>query len=84
MLDTYLLRMGKVSVTTFCQSDFASDRLLLGLVSFPMVNKIAGVEDPPVTVEDQGVLSLVFFAVRLSVYAINGRQVPANHRAVCI
>ena len=84
MLDTYLLRMGKVSVATFCSSDFASDCLLLDLVSFPTVNKIAGVQDPLVTVEDQGVLTLVFFAVRLSVYAVNGQQVPASHRAVYI
>ena len=83
-IDTYLLRMGKASASTFCPSGFASDRLLLDLVSFSTVNKIAGVEDQSVTVEDQGVLTLVFFAVRLSVYAVNGRQVPASHRAVYI
>ena len=83
MLDTYLLRMGKVSVATFCPSDFASDRLLLDLVSFPTVNKIAGVEDQSVTVEDQGVLTLVFFAVRLSVYALRSQRPTGSSKSSC-
>ena len=84
MLDTYLLRMGNVSAMTWRPNDFASDNLLLDLVSFRTINKIAGVEYGSVPVEDQGVLALVLFAVMLSVYAVNGRQVPASHRAVYV
>ena len=36
------------------------------------------------SVEDRGALALVFLAVRMSVYAANGRQIPASRRAIYI
>ena len=84
VLDTYLLRLAKISVSMYRPDDFASDRLLLDLVSFQTINKIAVVDDCSVSAEDQGALALVFLAVRMSVYAVNGKGIPASHRAVYI
>ena len=84
MLDTYLLHLAKISVDTYRPDDFASDRLLLDLVSFQTINKIAGVDDCSVSAEDQGALALVFLAMRMSVNVVNERWIPASHRAIYI
>ena len=65
-------------------NNFASDRLLLELVSFKSISKIAMVDAESAPSEDRAVLALVLFFVRLSLYAVNGKQVPASHRAVYV
>ena len=84
MLDTYIFRMANIAMGIYRPNDFASDRLLLELVSFESISKIALVEDDSAPSENKAVLALALFFVRLSLYLVNGKQVPATHRAVFV
>ena len=84
MIDTYIFRMANITMGIYRQNDFASDRLLLELVSFESLSKIALVEDDSAPSENKAVLALALFFFRLSLYSMNGKQVPATHRAVFV
>ena len=66
----------------FRTNDFASDRILLELVLFESIHKIAMVDAVPS--EDKATIELALFFVKLYLYAVNGKQVPARYRAVYV
>ena len=76
--------MANIAMGVYRTNYFASDRLLLDLVSFESINKIALIEDESAPSENKAVLALALFFVRLSIYSVNGKQVPATHRAVFV
>ena len=83
MIDSCYLR-SFVSIDVWCPSDFASDLLVLRLCSHDTILKISQTETSfGCTIEgDKGVLGLTLFFMRLHLYAINGKNAPATHRAV--
>ena len=66
--------------------DFAMDLLVTRLCSFATVQLLASSEDlsGPRSVRDRGILALTLFFIRVHDHAVNGREVPARHRAVYI
>ena len=76
--------MANIAMGIYRLNDFSSDRLLLELVSFESMSKIALVEDDSVPSENKAVLAVALFFFRLSLYSVNGKQVPATHRAVFV
>ena len=66
----------------FRKNYFASDRLLLELVLFESIYKISMIDAAPS--EYKAIIALALYFVRLSLYAVNGKQVPSRHRAVYI
>ena len=82
MLDTYIFCLAKIAMGIFRPNDFASDRLLLELVLFESIHKIEMVYDAPY--EDKAIIAIALFFVRLSLYAVNGKKVPARHRALYV
>lgn len=83
MIDSYTLR-AYVSMDIWCPSDFASDRLVLSLCSYETILKMSQTELSfgSTSTGDKGALGLTLFFMRLHLYAVNGRGVPATHRAV--
>ena len=84
VIDTYVLRVAGVSMDDYRPSDFASDHLVLKLISYNTIEKIANA-DPllgSTSSGDKGVLAATFFFMRIHLYAVNGKSVPARHRAV--
>ena len=66
----------------FRPNDFSLYRILLELVSFESIHKIAMVDTA--TSEDKAIISLSLLFLRLFLYVVNGKQVPAIHRAVYV
>ena len=83
-MQTNLLRIAGVSMELWRPSDFASDLLVLKLVSCKTIKKLDEAEDPLGSTARgyEGVLSLTLFFIRLHLHAINGPAVPARHRFV--
>ena len=73
MLDTYIFRIDNIAMEIYRPNYFLSDRLLLELVSFESISKIALVEDDSAPSENKDVLALALFFVRLSLYLVNGK-----------
>ena len=84
VLDADLLRLAGVSMDLWRPNDFASDLLVLKLVSVKTIEKLEEIDDPfgSTSCGDKGVLSLTLFFIRLHLHAVNGLGVPARHRAV--
>ena len=82
MLDKYIFRLAKISMGIFRKNYFASDRLLLEVVSFESIHKIEMVDS--VSSEDKATIEQALLFVRLYLYAVNGKQVPAIHLSVYI
>ena len=82
MLDPYIFLLAKIAIGIFRTNYSASDRLIMELVLFESINKVEMVDAAPY--EDKAIISLDLFFVRLSLYAVNGEQVPARHRAVYV
>ena len=84
MVDADLLRLAGVSMDLWRPNDFASDLLVLKLVSLKTIEKLDLAEEPfgSTSRGDKGVLSLTLFFIRLHLHAVNGLEVPARHRAV--
>ena len=66
----------------FRPNEFASDRILLELFLFESIHKIEMVYAAPS--EDKYIIIPALLFARLSLYVVNGKQVPARHRAVYI
>ena len=83
MMDSYTLR-AHVLMDIWCPSDFASDLLVLRLCSYETILKMSQTELSfgSTSAGDKGALGLTLFFMRLHLYAVNGRGVPAAHRAV--
>ena len=83
MIDSYSLRPS-VSMDVWCPSDFASDLLVLRLCSHDTILKMSQAETNfgSTLAGDKGALGLTLFFMRLHLYAVNGKNVPATHRAV--
>ena len=83
MIDSYPLRLS-VSMDVWCPSDFASDLLVLRLCSHDTILKMSQAETNfgSTLAGDKGALGLTLFFMRLHLYAVNGKSVPATHRAV--
>ena len=85
MFDSDHLSLAGVSVDLYRPKDFASDLLVLRLVSTKTIKALAESSSDPfgsTSSGDRGVLSLTLFFMRLHLYAVNGKIVPARHRAV--
>ena len=82
MLYTYIFSSANIVMGIFRKNDFASDWLLLELVSFESIYNISMIDSAPS--EDNAIIALALYFVRLSLYAVNGKQVPSRHRAVYI
>ena len=82
MIDTYIFSLAKIAMGIFQPNYFASDRLLLELFSFESTHKIKIVDVTPS--EDKSIISLALFFLRLSLYVVNGNQVPPIHRAMFV
>ena len=54
----------------------------MGLVSFESIHNISMVDAAPS--EDKDIIELALFFVRLSLYAVNGKQVTARHCSVYV
>ena len=66
----------------FRPNDFSLGSLLLELVLFESINKIAMVDATPS--KDKSIIALSIFFVRLSLYEVNGKQVPYINRDVYV
>ena len=77
MLDTYIFRLENISMGISRPNDFASDRLLLELVLFESIQNIEILDATPS--EDKVIIVLALFFVRLSLYAVNGKQIPVRY-----
>jgi len=84
MLDADHLRLSGVSTDLWRPKDFASDLLVLRLLSAKTIKALDESTDPlgSTSSGDKGLLSLTLFFMRLQLYAVNGKQVPATHRAL--
>ena len=82
MLDTYIFRLAKIDMGIFRSNGFSSGRLLLELVLFESIHIIAMVGDAPS--EDKAIIVLAPLFVGLSLYVVNGKQVPSRHCDVCV
>ena len=71
-----------IAMGIFRPNDFASDSLLLELVLFESTHKISMVDAAPS--EYKYIIKLAIFFVRLSLYAVNWKQVPARNRDVYV
>lgn len=83
MIDSFVLR-SNVSFDIWRPNDFASDQLVLQLVSYKSIKSLSEVEPSfgSTSKGDKGVLGLTLFFMRLHLYAVNGKSVKASHRAV--
>ena len=84
VIDTDLLRLVGVSMYLWRPNDFASDLLVLKLMSVKTIKTLNDVKDPfgSTSSGDTGILSLTLFFVCLHLHAANRLTVPARHRAV--
>ena len=84
MIDADLLRLGGVSRDLWRPNDFAADLPVLELVSLSTITKIASASPEfGSTIDgDKSVLALTLFFMKLRLHAVNGKSVPARHRAV--
>ena len=83
MIDSFVLR-ANVSSDIWRPNDFASDRLVLQLVSYETIKSLSKIEPlyESTSKGDTGVLGLTLFFMRLHLYAVNGKGMKASHRAV--
>ena len=83
VLDIGLLRLSQVPMDLIRPVDFASDRLVLQLYSNTTLQKIcqATPQFGSTCKGDEAVLATTFFFLRLHLHAVNGKSVPAMHRA---
>jgi hypothetical protein len=84
-VDTNLLLMAGVSSDLIAPKDFASDKKVEQLFSYPTINKVnEGIEEGNVIglEGDYAVLCITWFFMRLHLYAVNALNVPAKHRAM--
>ena len=86
-IDTNLLLMAGVSADLIAPKDFASDKKVEQLFSYPTISKvdkelekgnIIGLQG------DYGVLCVAWFFMRLHLFAVNALNVPAKHRAMYV
>ena len=82
ILDTYIFSLADIAMGIFQKNYFASDRLLLELVFFESIYNISMIDSVPS--EYKATIELALYFVRLSLYAVNGKQVLFKHRAVYI
>ena len=84
-IDTNLLLMAGASADLIAPKDFASDKKVEELFSYPTISKvdkelekgnIIGLQG------DYGVLCVTWFFMRLHLFAVNALNVPAKHRAM--
>ena len=86
MVDSCHLQAARVLVDLWHPSDFAMDLLVTKLCSFVTIELLAAAEDLSGTrsAGDRGILALTLFFIRMHDHAVNGRDIPARHRAVYI
>ena len=86
-VDTNLLLMAQVSSNLLAPKDFASDKKVEQIFSYPTINKvdtdaqdrnIIGLEG------DCAILCVTWFFIRLCLFAVSIVNVPSKHRAICL
>ena len=86
-IDTNLLLMAGVSADLIAPKDFASDKKVEQLFSYPTINKVDNELEQGNIVGlqgDYGVLCVTWFFMRLHLFAVNALNVPAKHRAMYV
>ena len=85
VVDADLLRQAEVSAELIRVKDFASDKKVETLVSYKMLKVLSSALSSGKAVgliEDAGALACTLMFMRLHLHAVNGKDVPANHRAL--
>ena len=86
-IDTDILRHAKTPTPNFRVVDFASDKRSETLLSYETLKMVVDtLQEGQATdhVQDSGALACVFSFMRLHLHAVNGRFVPAKHRALFV
>eukprot|EP00957_Ditylum_brightwellii_P095779 7297463-Ditylum_brightwellii.AAC.1 len=84
VINTYIFCLAGVIMDHWRPNNFASDLLLLKLNSYDTIERIARV-DPllgSTSSGNKGVLAATFFFMRIHLYGVNGKSVPARHCAM--
>eukprot|EP00957_Ditylum_brightwellii_P212288 15367162-Ditylum_brightwellii.AAC.2 len=84
MIDTYILCMAGVIMDHWRLNNFALDLLLFKRIYYDTIERIARV-DPLLGSTSSGnksVLTTTLFFMRIHLYAVNGKSVPARHCAM--
>ncbi len=85
VIDVDLLRQAEVSKELIRVKDWASDKKADRLFSYPTLKKVADALEKgkaAAHIADAGALACTFLFLKLHLHAVNGRHVPATHRAL--
>ena len=84
-VDIDLIRVSSISMDLYRPTDFASDLLVLKLISLDGISKLLILSELPDTdfgARDIGLVSLTILFMRLHLYAINCDSISSFHQAV--
>ena len=84
-IDTNLLLMAGVSSELLVPKDFASDKKVEQLFSYPTISKVDNeIQEGNIIglVGDYAVLCIIWYFMRLHLFAVNAPNVPAKHQAM--